>query len=101
MTELQRAVLQFVREAQAQGRSPSHREIAKRFGWRSPFSAKAKLNALERQGLVRVDPSKSRAVQIVAGQGGIPVLGVVQADGRISAAAARNAALAFPAGGAS
>ncbi|WP_147680266.1 transcriptional repressor LexA [Actinomyces ruminicola] len=62
-----RAVYESVREAVAtQGYPPSMREIGAQVGLTSPSSVKHQLDKLERLGLVRRDPNRPRALEVVA-----------------------------------
>ena len=66
-----RAVYGAVREAiAAHGYPPSLREIGKQVGLTSPSSVKHQLDKLERLGLVRRDPNRPRAMEVVAGSTG-------------------------------
>ena len=63
-----RAVYEAVREAiAAHGYPPSLREIGEQVGLTSPSSVKHQLDKLERLGLVRRDPNRPRAMEVVAG----------------------------------
>ena len=66
-----RAVYEAVREAvAAHGYPPSLREIGEQVGLTSPSSVKHQLDKLERLGLVRRDPKRPRAMEVVgAGSG--------------------------------
>ncbi|MDO4242682.1 MAG: transcriptional repressor LexA [Actinomyces sp.] len=62
-----RAVYDTVREAVAShGYPPSMREIGARVGLTSPSSVKHQLDKLERLGLVRRDPNRPRALEVIA-----------------------------------
>ena len=61
-----RAVYEAVREAIAtHGYPPSLREIGEQVGLTSPSSVKHQLDKLERLGLVRRDPNRPRAMEVV------------------------------------
>ncbi|VEG25541.1 transcriptional repressor LexA [Actinomyces howellii] len=61
-----RAVYDTVREAVAShGYPPSMREIGARVGLTSPSSVKHQLDKLERLGLVRRDPNRPRALEVI------------------------------------
>ena len=61
-----RAVYEAVREAvAAHGYPPSLREIGEQVGLTSPSSVKHQLDKLERLGLVRRDPNRPRAMEVV------------------------------------
>ena len=62
-----RAVYEAVREAIAtHGYPPSLREIGEQVGLTSPSSVKHQLDKLERLGLVRRDPNRPRAMEVVS-----------------------------------
>ena len=66
-----RAVYEAVREAvAAHGYPPSLREIGEQVGLTSPSSVKHQLDKLERLGLVRRDPNRPRAMEVVTGDTG-------------------------------
>ena len=66
-----RAVYEAVREAIAtHGYPPSLREIGEQVGLTSPSSVKHQLDKLERLGLVRRDPNRPRAMEVVSADGG-------------------------------
>ena len=66
-----RAVYEAVREAIAtHGYPPSLREIGEQVGLTSPSSVKHQLDKLERLGLVRRDPNRPRAMEVVTGDTG-------------------------------
>ena len=61
-----RAVYEAVRAAVvSHGYPPSMREIGSRVGLTSPSSVKHQLDKLERLGLVRRDPNRPRAMEVV------------------------------------
>lgn len=65
LTERQRAILVFIREAvAARGYPPSVREIGEAVGLRSPSSVHSQLATLERAGYLRRDPSRPRALHV-------------------------------------
>ena len=67
-----RAVYEAVREAvAAHGYPPSLREIGEQVGLTSPSSVKHQLDKLERLGLVRRDPKRPRALEVVGAGSGI------------------------------
>lgn len=64
-----RAVLEFVtRYLRERGFPPSIREIAQATGLASPATVHAHLAALERDGYLRRDPTKPRAIEVLAGR---------------------------------
>ena len=66
-----RAVYEAVRAAiAAHGYPPSLREIGEQVGLTSPSSVKHQLDKLERLGLVRRDPNRPRAMEVVTGDTG-------------------------------
>ena len=66
-----RAVYEAVRAAiAAHGYPPSLREIGEQVGLTSPSSVKHQLDKLERLGLVRRDPNRPRAMEVVSADGG-------------------------------
>ncbi len=66
-----RAVYEAVRAAIAtHGYPPSLREIGEQVGLTSPSSVKHQLDKLERLGLVRRDPNRPRAMEVVSADGG-------------------------------
>ena len=66
-----RAVYEAVREAIAtHGYPPSLREIGEQVGLTSPSSVKHQLDKLERLGLVRRDPNRPRAMEVVSADSG-------------------------------
>lgn len=63
----QRQVLDFIRTTVAErGYPPSVREIGQALGLSSPSTVHSHLSALVRAGLIRKDPSKPRAIEILA-----------------------------------
>ena len=65
------AVYECVRDAVvARGYPPSLREIGEQVGLTSPSSVKHQLDKLERLGLVRRDPNRPRAMEVVTGDTG-------------------------------
>jgi repressor LexA len=67
LTERQREVLAFVQATQQrQGFSPSHREIARHFGFRSVKAAADHLQALRRKGVLASSPRQARSLVVVS-----------------------------------
>jgi repressor LexA len=103
MTEKQRQILQFLKEHIAEnGFPPTLREIGDRFGIRSTNGVNDHLQALERKGMIRKSPDKSRAIEILhedeameesfnplPAPGMIPILGAIAA-GPLSLLATEN-----------
>lgn len=64
LTRRQRQVLDFVRNTQRAGRpTPTLREIAAHFGFRSSRAAADHLDALKRKGALRAEPGKARSLR--------------------------------------
>ena len=86
-----RAVYEAVCEAiAAHGYPPSLREIGKQVGLTSPSSVKHQLDKLERLGLIRRDPKRPRAMEVIAAVRGAGA----HADAPVGSA--RTAPLEFP-----
>ena len=67
LTERQRNVYKFIREKiRGRGYGPTVREIATRFGIRSPNGVVCHLKALEKKGFIKREPNMSRAIQLAA-----------------------------------
>lgn len=65
LTAKQSAVLEFIR-ANTKAASPTSREIAAAFGFKSPHSATVHLDALEKKGRIRRTPGRSRNIEVIA-----------------------------------
>lgn len=66
ITEKQRQILEFVKqEILCKGYPPAVREICEAVNLKSTSSVHAHLETLERNGYIRRDPSKTRAIEIV------------------------------------
>lgn len=66
LTDRQRQVLEFIRETvAARGYPPSVREIGEAVGLSSPSTVHSHLSALVKAGLIRRDPSKPRAIEVL------------------------------------
>src|SRR3989442_1263721 len=88
VTARQRRILDFIRETvQARGYPPTVREIGEAVGLTSSSSVHAQLANLERQGLLRRDPTKPRAMELQGPRRGRPNAVSVPLVGRISAGA--------------
>ena len=98
LTERQARILEYIRHVTTiRNYPPSVREIGEAVGLSSSSTVHNHLNQLERRGLIRRDPSKSRTVQLVNGYAGdelaerkrnavsVPVVGNVAAGGPILA----------------
>jgi repressor LexA len=67
LTERQTKILNYIREVtKTRNYPPSVREIGENVGLSSSSTVHNHLNQLERRGLIKRDPSKSRTVQLVA-----------------------------------
>ena len=65
LTDRQQSVLNFIRQFQINnGFTPSQREIAEHFGYASDTAAVGHLNALEKKGWIKRDPTKARSLVI-------------------------------------
>ena len=82
--ENQRRILDFIRrEIEEKGYPPSVREICAAVGLKTTSTVHAHLNQLEKQGLIRRDPTKPRALEVldnsVARARSVPLVGKVTA----------------------
>src|SRR5437879_12955059 len=67
LTERQTRILNYIRDvSKSRNYPPSVREIGEAVGLSSSSTVHNHLNQLERRGLIKRDPSKSRTVQLVA-----------------------------------
>ncbi|QDT10082.1 transcriptional repressor LexA [Planctomycetes bacterium K23_9] len=94
LTDRQQNVYDMIRELiVGRGYGPTVREIGEHFGIKSPNGVMCHLRALERKGLIRRSPNKSRAIELtqVADRNGnsLPLAGMVAA-GPTSLAFAKN-----------
>ena len=88
ITTRQRRILEFIRETvHARGYPPTVREIGEAVGLTSSSSVHAQLANLERQGLLRRDPTKPRAMELQGPRRGCPNAVSVPLVGRITAGA--------------
>src|SRR5438105_6455251 len=95
LSERQSKILDYIRYVtRVRNYPPSVREIGEAVGLSSSSTVHNHLNQLERRGLIRRDPSKSRTVQLVADAGvddkrrnavAVPVVGNVAAGAPILA----------------
>jgi len=95
LTDRQAKILEYIRyQNKARNYPPSVREIGEAVGLSSSSTVHNHLNQLERRGLIRRDPSKSRTVQLVADEGvdkqrrnavAVPIVGHVAAGAPILA----------------
>ena len=84
LTARQREVYDFLRDKILnRGYGPTVREIGEQFGINSPNGVMCHLKALEKKGLIRRSPNKSRAIELmeetVRKDTGLPLVGVVAA----------------------
>jgi len=84
LTDRQRRVYELIRELILnRGYGPTVREIGEAFGIKSPNGVMCHLRALERKGLIRRSPNKSRAIELTErfdrGNHSLPMAGLVAA----------------------
>lgn len=85
LTDRQRRVYELIRDLIVnRGYGPTVREIGEAFGIKSPNGVMCHLRALERKGLIRRSPNKSRAIELTegfdrGGQHSLPMAGMVAA----------------------
>lgn len=85
LTPRQQQVLEFIRESvRTNGYPPTVREICSALDLSSPSTVHAHLSNLERRGLIRRDPTKPRALDVLSGPRPAPPLPLV---GRVAAGA--------------
>lgn len=65
LTAKQAAVLRFIQE-NTKAASPTSREIAAAFGFKSPHAATVHLDALEKKGRIRRIAGRSRNIEVIA-----------------------------------
>ncbi len=91
LTERQRQVLAFIRDAlRRDGLPPTRSEIAAALGFRSPNAAEEHLRALARKGAIELRQGASRGIRVLEEEdeeGGLPVIGRVAAGQPLLAAA--------------
>src|SRR5437016_13453766 len=95
LTERQTRILNYIRDvSKSRNYPPSVREIGEAVGLSSSSTVHNHLNQLERRGLIKRNPSKSRTVQLVEGSDieakrrnsvAVPVVGSVAAGAPILA----------------
>lgn len=86
LTERQAAILAFIKDfAQDHGYPPTIPEIQNKFGIKSPNGVNNHIKALTRKGYIKRDSSRARALEIIGGHEGIPILGRVAAGSPILA----------------
>jgi repressor LexA len=84
LTDRQRRVYELIRELIInRGYGPTVREIGEAFGIKSPNGVMCHLRALERKGLIRRSPNKSRAIELTESRDkrnhSLPMAGMVAA----------------------
>lgn len=84
LTDRQKEVYEFIREKiQNRGYGPTVREIGEDFGISSPNGVMCHLRALEKKGLIKRSPNKSRAIELTREalevDKGLPLCGTVAA----------------------
>jgi repressor LexA len=84
LTERQRSVYDFIRDKIVnRGYGPTVREIGEQFQISSPNGVMCHLKALEKKGLIKRSPNKSRAIELTRSPArepsGLPLAGVVAA----------------------
>jgi repressor LexA len=87
LTKRQREIFDYIRRyLRKYGYPPTVREIGKALGLHSPSTVHAHLTKLEQIGMLRRDPSKPRAIELMVGKArqalkgpGVPVVGNVAA----------------------
>ena len=83
LTARQQKVYEFIRDKiRGRGYGPTVREIGEAFEIRSPNGVMCHLRALEKKGLIRRQPNKSRAIELIRGarrRRGLPLAGRVAA----------------------
>jgi repressor LexA len=84
LTDRQKEVYEFIREKiQNRGYGPTVREIGEDFGISSPNGVMCHLRALEKKGLIKRSPNKSRAIELtreaIDEARGLPLCGSVAA----------------------
>jgi len=92
LTEPQQRIVDFIADRQAQsGSSPTVREIAEHFGYKSPNSVRQHLRLIEQKGHLHRWPGKARGITVRDRPGranlvDVPVVGTVAAGRPITAA---------------
>jgi len=65
LTHRQQQILQFIQAKQSEGLTPTLREIAAHFGFRSPNAALAHVQALRAKGVLSNLPRRARSLQVL------------------------------------
>jgi repressor LexA len=97
LTDRQKLVYEFIRDKIVnRGYGPTVREIGERFKISSPNGVMCHLKALEKKGLIRRSPHKSRAIELTESreETGMPLVGIVAA-GMTSLAFEQNERIDF------
>jgi repressor LexA len=67
LTKQQRAIRDFIAAELAEGRpAPSHREIARHFGFASSYAAACHIRALHKKGELAAEPGKARSLRLAS-----------------------------------
>lgn len=66
VTQRQQQILDFLREKQVNGATPTLREIASHFGFRSMNAARTHVQALRRKGLLENERRRARSLRVVS-----------------------------------
>jgi len=87
LTPRQRQILEWIRRhLEATGRPPTRAEIAKGLGFSTPSSAEDHLRALEKKGVIEIEPGASRGLRL-KNLPGMPLQGMLPLVGRVAAGA--------------
>ena len=71
-TVTQVKLLRHLRQAEAEGRRPSYREVAESFGWKAVATVRDHVVALQEKGLVTLEPRQARSLRLTeAGRGAL------------------------------
>jgi len=85
LTARQRQILDWIRShLETTGRPPTRAEIATGLGFSTPSSAEDHLRALEKKGVLEIQPGASRGLKLKS-LPGMPVQGVLPLVGRVAA----------------
>ena len=87
LTARQRQILDWIRgHLESAGRPPTRAEIAAGLGFSTPSSAEDHLRALEKKGVLEIEPGAARGLRL-KNLPGIPVQGILPLVGRVAAGA--------------
>ena len=65
LTKRQKEILVFIADhIRSAGFPPTRNDLAKHFGFRSPNAAESHLRALEKKGVIRIEPGQSRGITL-------------------------------------